>query len=64
MMPTLRDAIGLKRTVGSTRTARTQTTMRHEAALMVLTSALRVQPRWEKLVCDGADRENDLPPNP
>lgn len=33
---------GMKRTVGSTLTARTETTMRHEAALMVLTYALRV----------------------
>lgn len=33
---------GLKRTVGSTLTARTENTMRHEAALMVLTYALRV----------------------
>jgi hypothetical protein len=32
----------MKRTVGSTLTARTDTTMRHEAALMVLTYALRV----------------------
>jgi hypothetical protein len=33
---------GMKRTVGSTLAARTHTTMRHEAALMVLTYALRV----------------------
>ena len=33
---------GMKRTVGSTLTARTDTTMRHEAALMVLAYALRV----------------------
>jgi hypothetical protein len=33
---------GMKRTVGSSLTARTEVTMRHEAALMVLTYALRV----------------------
>ena len=33
---------GLKRTIGSTLAARTETTMRHEAALMVLTYAMRV----------------------
>jgi hypothetical protein len=32
----------MKRTVGSSLTARTEVTMRHEAALMVLTYALRV----------------------
>jgi hypothetical protein len=53
----LDDAIGLKRTVGSTRTDRTQTTMRHDAALMVLTSALRVQPRRGKA---GSRRCNEL----